>query len=387
MKELTNEEIIGRIGQLIDNGKGDPGRLDSIRQAIQNNRILFNSDRQYLDKLLDFAPMTKTSKVSQNTNPFLLKVKRLIDSGIGDYGRLQYIYEFIQNGKSLYQSDYDYLQRKLSELPDEPSSSETEIQKPLENKPIRETMPKGWSSESDTEYDSDKDNNLTDDSNKPITSEFENQELSKLKKISQEQEKQIEVSKLDVESQIQVERKNIASQIKQVEQIAEQKRELEKVKSEQISVLDKIKKEREEVLQESALQKEELVKVQQDQEQIEKKLDEDQNTLVEMQELQKSRLQAQSELSQQLNQQKSELEKTQAEYEEIRTELDKEQEEFDKNSAKQKENLTKLQEKAELEKAQADYDDLLNQIEQQKQEIATQTNNRQNACQARKTIP
>ena len=52
MQKLTIEEIIDQIGKLIDAGKGDPSRLDNIRESLRNNKTLFTSDRIYVEKLL-----------------------------------------------------------------------------------------------------------------------------------------------------------------------------------------------------------------------------------------------------------------------------------------------------------------------------------------------
>ena len=113
MTKLTIQETIERIDQLIDAGEGDAGRLDNIRESLRNNKVLFNSDTRYLEKLLDSSIVFKYDETPQS--PLLPHVKKLIDSGFGDYGRLQSIYDALLKGKSLYQSDYNYIQRKLDE--------------------------------------------------------------------------------------------------------------------------------------------------------------------------------------------------------------------------------------------------------------------------------
>ena len=49
------------------------------------------------------------------TKDILEKIQQLLDSGIGDAGRLTHIQDFIQNGKKLYLSDQDYLDKIISE--------------------------------------------------------------------------------------------------------------------------------------------------------------------------------------------------------------------------------------------------------------------------------
>ena len=90
------------------------GRLDHIRESLRNNKILFNTDRLYLEKLLESSFEFKDEEVPQST--LLPLVDKLIDSGAGDYGRLQSIHDALSKGRSLYQSDYNYVQRKLNEL-------------------------------------------------------------------------------------------------------------------------------------------------------------------------------------------------------------------------------------------------------------------------------
>ncbi|MDH3486723.1 MAG: hypothetical protein OEL82_01590, partial [Nitrosopumilus sp.] len=127
MQELTIEETIDRIDQLIDTGRGDPSRLDNIREYLRNNKRLFTSDRLYVEKLLD-SSINFTRKESPQ-NPLLPHVKKLIDSGFGDHGRLQFIYNALLQGKSLYQSDHNYVQRKLNEIPN--NSTNTHIDKKI----------------------------------------------------------------------------------------------------------------------------------------------------------------------------------------------------------------------------------------------------------------
>ena len=91
-------------------------------------------------------------------NELLPRIKELIDSGNGDPGRLQSIYDALSNNKQLYNSDADYLESKLDPTIEEiiivepPKKSTTEIPKItkeiVESKPPQKTkgaLPKGWS--------------------------------------------------------------------------------------------------------------------------------------------------------------------------------------------------------------------------------------------------
>ncbi|MDH3191773.1 MAG: hypothetical protein OEM18_03695, partial [Nitrosopumilus sp.] len=371
MQELTIEETIERIGQLIDSGKGDVGRLDHIRESLKNKKILFNSDRRYLEKMLDSYFEFKNNNTSNSE--LLPLIKNLIESDTGDHGRLQSIYDVLSKGKSLYQSDYNYLQIKLNEssknntlITSEKITSNQNEKKNLQQQEIMKingTMPKGWTSNPSSTNKSIKNNQnsiVGTRDTEIISSEPENLELSKIKQTVQEQEMKIKSAKTDLESQIKKEREHIASQINTYEQIIEQKAELEKVKIERTIVLDKIKKEREALIKESESQKEELIQAQKDQEEIEKKIQQEQIRLEEMRKSQKSQLEKQAEFSKQLSEKKHELEKTKTEFNEIHSQIEQEKQSIEQESTLQKQNLVKLQaEKKDLENTQADYDNLL----------------------------
>ena len=218
MVELTISEIIEIIDRLIEVGKYDPGRLDNIRQSLKHNRPLFNSDQQYLQKLLGSPIVLKNEDISPD--PRLPLVKKLIDSGSGDYGRLQSIHDLLLKGKSLYQSDEIYLQKKLDEISDDSTSlgvdgsatlveSEDEHQPSVDTLHTKGAMPKGWDENKSVtpESDSVNQNNLAENNAKESMSfEPENTELSKIKQSNQEQKKQIESINRDLDSQIKIER-------------------------------------------------------------------------------------------------------------------------------------------------------------------------------------
>ena len=277
MVELTISEIIEEIDSLIDAGEYDVGRLDNIRESLRRNKPLFNSDQLYLEKLFGSPIIFKNEDIPPN--PLLPLIKKLIDSGSGDIGRLQSIHDLLLKGKSLYQSDQVYLQKKLDETSSNSASlyvdekvtlveTKDEHQSSKDILHTKGALPKGWDENKPVTPESDNinQNNLAENNVKEsIPSEPENTELSKIKQSSQEQKKQIESVNRDLDSQIKMERKKIASNISQFKQITEQKDELKKIEIETLSVLDKIKKEREDVLKESKLQKEELIHVQKEQ--------------------------------------------------------------------------------------------------------------------------
>ena len=94
MIELTLSEIIHKIGSTIDAGRYDASRLDNIRESLRHDKPLFNSDQLYLEKVLG-SSFTIKDDVEISSSPLLPKVKKLIDSGSGDYGRLQSIHDLL----------------------------------------------------------------------------------------------------------------------------------------------------------------------------------------------------------------------------------------------------------------------------------------------------
>lgn len=80
------------------------------------------------------------------------KIQQLIDAGLGDIGRLEYILSTLKNGKKLYNSDQNYLDSLLKKHEEkiEPSESKKEIEdkspvkfneNPSEYKPKKQPKP------------------------------------------------------------------------------------------------------------------------------------------------------------------------------------------------------------------------------------------------------
>ncbi|MGI0069206.1 MAG: hypothetical protein ACREAN_03010, partial [Nitrosopumilaceae archaeon] len=65
-----SEEIIKKIQELIDAGKGDSERLHNILNSLQNNQPLELSDKQYIESLslTDESEMKYDSITFENTS-------------------------------------------------------------------------------------------------------------------------------------------------------------------------------------------------------------------------------------------------------------------------------------------------------------------------------
>ena len=111
MQNLSNIEKIYFIDKLLDAGDGDTGRLSFIKECLENNKRLFKSDQKYLASKLEHITIPEEPAPKQES--LLDSVRELINSGIGDPGRLEHIYRMLDNGKELYSSDKKYLDSKL----------------------------------------------------------------------------------------------------------------------------------------------------------------------------------------------------------------------------------------------------------------------------------
>ena len=111
LEQLSLSQTISKVDTLIDSGNGNAGRLYHILEFLKNNRPLYHSDKIYLENKLQSSFSVEEESVEENK--LLPRIKELIDSGNGDPGRLQYIYDALSNNKLLYQSDADYLESKL----------------------------------------------------------------------------------------------------------------------------------------------------------------------------------------------------------------------------------------------------------------------------------
>ena len=103
LEPLSLTQTIDKVNNMIEIGNGDAGRLYHILEFLNNNKPLYSSDQIYLENKLN-SSFTVDKEVKEE-NDSLVKIKELIDSGTGDAGRLQHIYDMLENDKPLYHSD------------------------------------------------------------------------------------------------------------------------------------------------------------------------------------------------------------------------------------------------------------------------------------------
>jgi len=104
-------EQIYFIHKIVEAGDGDTGRLNFIKECLENQKPLFKSDRKYLEsKLTTMTPLQTSDPIPED---LLMSIRELIELGKGDHGRLEHIYATIEKGKKLFKSDQLYLDEEL----------------------------------------------------------------------------------------------------------------------------------------------------------------------------------------------------------------------------------------------------------------------------------
>ncbi|MEO2200614.1 MAG: hypothetical protein ABGW48_05560, partial [Nitrosopumilus sp.] len=244
MEKITVITTIEKIEKLIDSNSGDIGRLEHIIDFLKKKKPLYNTDRIYLENKINSEiifeeekPVKKISKTEQ--------IQKLIKLGKGDPGRLEHIQTMLKKQKILYESDRQYLKNNFGIKIIQNQEKEVKIQK-IENK--REgAMPKDWKPsiyEPKLEKISDKIKiEEKEISNQNKDSKEINEQNEKLNKLTKEREKNDEKLKKErekLEREIKEERGLIQKQTELTETVNLQKKELVKVKDERTKILKKI---------------------------------------------------------------------------------------------------------------------------------------------------
>ncbi|EPA05601.1 hypothetical protein [Candidatus Nitrosarchaeum limnium] len=342
-KQVTQTQIIKKIENLIDTNSGDIGRLYHILECLKQSKPLYHSDQMYLENKIK-GQFIIVDEDSPKENPLLSKIQTLIDSGVGDPGRLQYMYDKVSQNKPLFHSDQVYLENKLKSSTDnlknnsenfenlsvddniiEQESKNNEITPNIVSNTtqyqlpkLRGTMPKGWnppenkSDELTGLYEKIKTEEESLKEHKKIHSEIEIQrsKLAQLILNRKEYENQVSLEKSLLDSQIKEEHLKIQEQTKLSEQIILQKAEIEKVKTERNELMKKITIEKEQVAKELEYQKNQLSQIRTEQEEIEKQIKIERLSLSKMLEEQKVNLQKQSQINLEIKEKQVDLEKT-----------------------------------------------------------------------------
>ena len=108
MEKTTVASTIEKIEKLIDNNSGDIGRLEHIIDFLKKKKPLYNTDRIYLESKINseiiFEEEKPVKKISETE-----QIQKLMEVGKGDPGRLEHIQTMLKKQKILYESDKQYL--------------------------------------------------------------------------------------------------------------------------------------------------------------------------------------------------------------------------------------------------------------------------------------
>lgn len=110
-------QTLDRIKQLIENEQGDPGRLRYIYEFIQKGRSLYRSDRLYLEKKINAEIVFEKPEPPSEVDEIANSIQKLLHLRIGFPERLQFMLNRLRKDKPLFESDRKYLERKLEQIP------------------------------------------------------------------------------------------------------------------------------------------------------------------------------------------------------------------------------------------------------------------------------
>ncbi len=114
--QISTADAVLRIKRLIDNHQGDPGRLQYISEALQKGKKLFHSDQIYLEKKISSQVIPIQIKKPSETDEKIKVVKKMLVLNFGDSERLRHILNTLERKKVLYNSDRLYLESKTQKL-------------------------------------------------------------------------------------------------------------------------------------------------------------------------------------------------------------------------------------------------------------------------------
>ena len=110
-------QTLDRIKQLIENEQGDPGRLRYIYEFIQKGKSLYRSDRQYLEKKIHAEIVFEKPTPPSKEDELANSIQKLLHLRIGFPERLQFMLNRIRKNKPIFESDRKYLEKKLEQVP------------------------------------------------------------------------------------------------------------------------------------------------------------------------------------------------------------------------------------------------------------------------------
>ena len=142
VEQISVTSTIEKIQGLIEDNSGDIGRLEHISDFLKKNKPLYNTDKKYLEKKINSKIIIVEKKKIIKKESESEQIKKLIESGKGDPGRLEHIQTMLKKQKKLYESDKQYLENNFKIKIIEKQKGKVKIEK-IENK-VQGAMPKDW---------------------------------------------------------------------------------------------------------------------------------------------------------------------------------------------------------------------------------------------------
>ena len=348
MEQITVTSTLEKIQELIDSNSGDTGRLNHIIDFINNEKPLYKTDKIYLEKKLNSKIVITPKKNIPKEDNTLSKIKKLMETGKGDPGRLEHISITIENEKILYESDRQYLKNNFGIVIIEKEKSKKQNMETgktiIPEEKMKGLMPKNWDLKNESvelqkiskkiKKEEERENTHTRDSKEIGIQKIKLNELVIQRKNNEE--KLIQERKL-LEEKIKDERNIIQKQTETTEIVNLQKMELIQVQNERASILENIELQKNNIIKELAKQKRQLIEAQKEQSKIELQVNEEKTNLSKMVQEQKTRLVEQSKIALEIKNKQIELEKTKKDYEQIISQVNEEKEEIKKSENLKKE--------------------------------------------------
>ena len=143
MEKLTVLKTIEKIEKLIEENSGDIGRLQHIVDFLKKKKPLYNTDRMYLESKINAEIVFEEKTIKKESESE--QIKKLMDSGKGDPGRLEHIQIMLKKKKNLYESDKKYLESNFGIKIIQKQKEEIKIKHVEQNEnKSKGAMPKGW---------------------------------------------------------------------------------------------------------------------------------------------------------------------------------------------------------------------------------------------------
>ena len=110
-------QTLDRIKELIEKEQGDPGRLRYIYEFVERGKSLYQSDQQYLEKKIQATIIFESPRPPSKQEEQARSIEKLLEWNIGFPERLRFMLNYLRKGKHLFDSDEKYLENKLRDVP------------------------------------------------------------------------------------------------------------------------------------------------------------------------------------------------------------------------------------------------------------------------------